>query len=788
MGRWLADGTIEFLGRNDHQVKLRGYRIELGEIEARLAEHEGVNEAVVVVQEDASEEKRLIAYYTCLEGREIGAEELRSHLHTKLPEYMVPAVYVRLQKLPLTPNGKVDRKGLPAPEGDAYGVRRYAAPVGEMETVLASIWAEALKVDRVGRDDDFFELGGHSLRAMRLISQLRQALGVEVAISDLFAHPVLSDFALVVGSAAQTTEARITPVLRGEPLPLSFAQQRLWFLAQLEGVSRAYHIFYGWRLKGLLNNAALRQALDGMVRRHEALRTRFAVVNGEPRQWIQSAAESAFELVEEDIDEPELERVMAQEASASFDLARGPLLRGRLLRLGEEEHALLLTMHHIVADGWSMDVLMKELRVLYGAYVQGAADPLPELTVQYADYAVWQRQWMEGEVLRKQAQYWERRLAGAPALLELPLDHARPAEQEYAGGWVKLELEEELTRDLNELSKKHGTTLYMTLLAGWSALLARLSGQEEIVVGAPVANRGRREIEGLVGFFVNTLALRLDVSGALTVSELLRGVKEQVLAGQLHQDIPFEQVVEIVGPVRSLSHSPLFQVVFAWESAPEVELALPGLELEKLESTQLLAKFDLTLSLQEAGERIVGGLKYAAALFEQATIERYAEYFRRLLKAVVANPESSIRELPLLSEAERHELIVEWNATEAEYPREKCVHELFEAQVAQTPDAVAVVFEDEALSYGELNRRANQLAHYLRELGVIPGERVALLLERSIELVVAQLAVLKSGAAYVPIDPTFPEARQAMMVRDSGAAVAITTAGRRLSESLAVRW
>ena len=438
---------------------------------------------------------------------------------------------------------------------------------------------------------------------------------------------------------------------------------------------------------------------------------------------------------------------MAQEASATFDLESGPLIRGRLIRLREEEHALLITMHHIVSDGWSTDVMMNELSVLYGAYVRGEVDPLPELSLQYADYAVWQRQWMEGEILRQQAEYWERTLSGAPALLELPTDHPRPAQQDYAGGWVKLELEEELTRGLNELSKKHGTTLYMTLLAGWSALLARLSGQEDIVVGVPVANRGRMEIEGLIGFFVNTLALRLHVSGSQTVRELLNGVKEQVLTGQLHQDIPFEQVVEIVRPARSLSHSPIFQVIFAWQNASEGALELPRLEIEKLESTQMVAKFDLSLSLQEAGEQIVGGLKYATALYEQATVERYAEYFRRLLKEVVANPESCIGELPLLSEAERNELLVEWNATEAEYPRDRCVHELFEEQVEKTPDAVAIIYEDTALSYGELNRRANQLAHHLRGLGVGPDTRVAICVERSLEMVVGLLGIMKAGAA-----------------------------------------
>ena len=547
----------------------------------------------------------------------------------------------------------------------------------------------------------------------------------------------------------------------------------------MEGGSQAYHIPWRVQLKGKLDRLALHRALDRIVARHEVLRTVFVSIDGDPRQWIHSTDESRFHLVEHDLHEQtdaqeELDRVMEQEAGASFDLESGPMIRGRLIRLAEEEHALLITMHHIVSDGWSMEVLVRELSALYEAFARGEEDPLPELEVQYADYAVWQRQWMEGEILRQQGEYWERTLSGAPTLLELPTDHPRPAEHEYAGGWVRVELDEELSRGLKELSKKHGTTLYMTLLAGWGALLARLSGQEEVVIGTPVANRGRVEIEGLIGFFVNMLALRLDVSGSPSVGEMLERVKEQTLAAQQHQDIPFEQVVEVVHPVRSLSHSPIFQVMFAWQNAPEGVLELPRLEIEKLESTQMMAKFDLSLSLEEAGERIVGGLKYATALYEQATVERYAEYFRRILKELVANPESCIRELSLLSEAERNELLVEWNATTAEYPRDRCVHELFEEQVEKTPDAVAVVYEDTALSYGELNRRANQLAHYLRELGVGPDQRVAICLERSLEMIVGVIAVLKAGGAYVPLDPAYPAERLQHMLEDSIPAVLLT--------------
>ena len=476
LGRWLAEGDIEFLGRNDEQVKIRGYRIELGEIEARLEEHAGVGEAVVVVREEEGGEKRLVAYYTRGESsgqgereetEEVGAEMLREHLWGQLPEYMVPAAYVRLKSLPLTANGKLDRRGLPAPGLEAYVVREYEAPVGETERTLAGIWAEVLKVERVGRHDNFFDLGGHSLLAVRMVSHVRQILGVEAAISDLFARPVLVDFARSLAGAAPSRLPAITRAEGGERLPLSFAQQRLWFLAQMEGVSEAYHMSFGLRLQGALDRGALRGALERVVARHEALRTVFVMVDGEAVQRIHAVEESGFHLLEHDLSQgndggSELQGLMAQEAGARFDLEAGPLIRGRLIRQGEEEHTLLITMHHIVSDGWSMGVLIRELSVLYGAWVRGEADPLPELSLQYADYAVWQRKWMEGDILRQQGEYWKTVLAGAPAVLEIPGDHARPAQQDHAGAVVELVLEEELTAGLKELSKRQGTTLYMT--------------------------------------------------------------------------------------------------------------------------------------------------------------------------------------------------------------------------------------------------------------------------------------------------------------------------------------
>jgi len=779
LGRWQADGNIEFLGRNDFQVKIRGFRIELGEIEAALGSHAGVRQGMVMAREDEPGEKRLVAYYVAAD-ESVSVEELRAHLRAKLPEYMVPAGYVRLEAMPLTPNGKVDRKGLPAPEGDAYAVVEYEEPRGEIERKVAEIWAEVLKVERVGRQDNFFELGGHSLLAVRMMSRVRQVVGLEVAIRDLFAHPMLADFARDVEGAAPSLLPAITHTERSERLCLSFAQQRLWFLAQIEGVSEAYHVSFGLHLQGHLDDRALQQALDGIVARHETLRTVFQQVDGEAFQRIAAVESSRFCLIEHDlcgyVDGPgELERLAAEEAGVGFDLEAGPLIRGRLIRLSNEEHVLLITMHHIVSDGWSMGIFVRELSKMYDGFVRGKPTDLPKLEVQYADYAVWQRQWMEGEILQRQADFWKTNLAGVPAVLEIPTDHVRPREQDYSGGLVELELDAGLSAGLKELSRRQGTTLYMTLLAGWAALLSRLSGQQDVVIGTPVANRGRVEIEGLIGFFVNTLALRLDLSGSPTVGELLEQAKKQSLAAQQHQDIPFEQVVEIIHPVRSLSHSPIFQVVFAWQNAPGSRLELSGLEVKPLESTpHRVAKFDLTLSLGEVGERIVGGVEYATALFERGTVERYVGHFRRLLEGMVADETEVVDRLPILAAEERDVVVRQWNATAAEYPHDKCVHELFEEQVEKAPEAVAVVYEDEQLTYGELNRRANQLAHYLRELGVKPDQRVAICVERSLEMIVGLLGILKAGGAYVPLDPSYPEERLSFMLEDSAPAALLT--------------
>ena len=789
LARWRSDGVIEFWGRNDSQVKIRGFRIELGEIEASLVSYPGVREAVVVAREDTPGEKRIVAYYLAAEGVFVESAQLREHLASTLPEYMIPAAYVKLCELPVTPNGKLDRQALPIPQQDAYATRGYVPPRGEIETLVAQVWADVLNVDRVGRHDNFFQLGGHSLLAVRMISRIRQIRHIEVPLGDLFTRPVLAAFAEGLVAAKASLLPAITPAERTEHLPLSFAQQRLWFLAQLERQGSAYHVSIGVRLRGRLDRVALRRALDRIVTRHEALRTTFISQDGHPLQRIAPSDQSSFPLRQSDLQNDgdsndEIERALMEAARVSFDLETGPLIRGHLLRKSDDNHVLLITMHHIISDGWSVNVFCAELGAIYGAYVSGGVDPLPELDLHYVDYAIWQRKWIEGEELQRQGVYWRRTLANAPTLLDLPTDYPRPQEHDYSGAFMPVALDARLAARLHALARRHDTTLYLTLLAGWAALLGALSRQEEILTGMPVANRGQVEVEGLIGFFVNTLVLRIDLSGSPTVSELLRRVTRCAVHAQENQDIPFEQVVELVNPIRTLAYTPLFQAMFVWQTAPEEMLAFPGLASEPLESpVHPVAEFDLTLSLGEVGDTVAGGIDYATALFTRSTVRRFKHYFLKVLDAMVADETVQVNRISLMSESERRLVVEEWNDTVVEFPDDVCVHELFEEQVSETPDATAVVYEDEIVSYGELNGRANQLAHYLREIGIGPDSRVAICVERSIEMVVALLAVLKAGGAYVPLDPEYPLERLEFMIRDSSpAALLLQGSGSKASE------
>ncbi|ARK60031.1 non-ribosomal peptide synthetase [Burkholderia pseudomallei] len=817
LARWRTDGSLEYLGRNDFQVKIRGFRIELGEIEAQLAKVAGVREVVVLARDSASEvrdsatehatpnalspspetstataaatatatatEKRLVAYYK----GDADVAALRAQAAQHLPSYMVPSAYVRLDAWPLTPNGKLDRRALPAPADDAYARAEYEAPRGAKEEALAAIWRELLHVERVSRHDNFFELGGHSLLAVQLVSRLRQALSVEVALSTVFDAPVLSALA----SRLDDNTAEVLPPIPLAPrdgrIALSLAQQRLWFLTQLEGVSEAYHMSGAVRLDGPLNREVLQRALNRIVMRHEALRTYFAREEGEPIQVIQPHADLTMSY--HDLREAESIRHEAGNreqrakdlsqayASAPFDLSRDLPVRVLLLQLADEAHVVQVVMHHIASDGWSVGVFLQELSALYGSFIAEQDDPLAPLPLQYADYAAWQRRGLASGQLEKQGAFWQTNLSGAPTLLELPTDRPRPPKQSHAGASVEVKLGAALSERVKRLSQRHGVTPYMTLLSSWAAVLSRLSGQEEVVIGSPVAGRNRTEVEALIGFFVNTLALRLDLSSEPTVGELLKRTKAQVLSAQAHQDLPFDQVVERVKPPRSTAHPPLFQVMFVWQNMPAGELTIPGLTIRAVETPLQTAQFELTLSLQEAGDDIVGHLNYASALFDESTVRRYVTYWRRLLEGMTAGAaDQTIVGLPLLDEAERKQVVYEWNATERDYPIEQCIHQLFEAQVDRKPEAIALTFEGQRLSYAELNARANRLAHYLQGRGVGPDRLVALCAERGIEMVVGLLAILKAGGAYVPLDPAYASDRLRGIVEDSQPALVLADA------------
>ncbi|MDQ9589095.1 amino acid adenylation domain-containing protein, partial [Serratia marcescens] len=758
------------LGRNDQQVKIRGFRIECGEIEAVLATHPAVREAVVDARA-VGDDKRLVAWVVPAAdvAEEALAGALRQHVSAALPDYMVPSAWVVVVALPLSPNGKLDRRALPEPQG-AQSQAAYEAPQGEHETLLAAIWRELLNVERVGRHDNFFELGGHSLLAVRLTNRLQQ-MEWQLPLQVLFANPTL----LALAQQLRRTDEALPPIEampRGAALPLSFAQQRLWFLTQLEGLSETYHIPLALSLRGELALPAWRQSLDVLYARHEALRSRFVTVEGQPQAHILPA--DALPLTVHDLrgrqDAQSQARQLAQRLTeAPFDLTQGLLVRAALIRLADEEHLFLLTCHHIISDGWSTGILLRELGALYGALRRGDADPLPPLTLQYADYAAWQRRYLTPERLAAQAQYWRETLSDAPALLTLPTDRPRPTVQSFSGGEVPIAIDAELTQALRQFSRQHGGTLFMTVLAAWSLVLARMAGQQELVIGTPEANRGRLETESLVGFFVSTLALRIDLRDDPDLPTLIARIRHAVLAARENRDLPFEQVVELVNPPRHLGYTPLFQVMLAWQDGSVRDISLPGLQAESAELGYQIAKYDLTLDLAERDEQISGTLNFATALFDRATAERYGVYLVQVLRAMATNATQPASHLDLLPVAERELLLYGWNRTAEVYPAQSSAHVLFEQWAQRTPDAVAVVNDRDSLSYAQLNAHANQLAHQLIAQGVRPGDRVATSLERSVSLVIAQLAILKAGAAYVPLDPHLPVARQAWIIGDSGA-------------------
>jgi amino acid adenylation domain-containing protein/non-ribosomal peptide synthase protein (TIGR01720 family) len=790
--RYDAQGQLEFIGRADDQVKIRGFRIELGEVEAVLSAHSEVAEVAVVARNEENGERRLTAYVVGAQASEPAAlqAELRRYMRERVPEYMVPATFVMLAEMPLTLNGKIDRRALPEPAAVECESEHSIAPRTPVEELVAESWAEFLGLTYVGVQDNFFDLGGHSLLATQVISRVREIFGVELPLRTLFDNPTVESLSEAIEEAqregAGIGAPPIVPVDRGTELPLSFAQQRLWFLDQLEPGNAFYNVPSSVRLTGKLNVEVLERTLTEIVRRHEALRTAFVTVDGIPRQVIGTPYPVTLAVTDlsgwtETEREAEARRLANAEGQQSFDLAQGPLLRARLLKLGDEEHIVLLTMHHIVSDGWSMGLLIDELSKLYVAYVSGAESPLPELPIQYGDFAHWQQHWLQGEVLEQQMAYWREQLANAPAVLELPTDRPRPAVQSFRGMTHSIGFSAELTEGLKRLSRTEGVTLFMTLLAAYQTLLSRYTGQRGISVGTPIANRNRRETEPLIGFFVNTLVLHTEVRGAESFRQLLGRVREQTLGAYAHQDVPFEKLVEELQPERNLSTTPLFQVMFVYQNAGENAgaLDLPGLQLRGIETESQTAKFELTLAMSEGHGELGASFEYNTDLFNTQTIERLASHFERLLESIVADPEQSVAGLKWLSEAEQQQLLIQWNDTHADYPTGETVHRLFEQQVARTPEQIALSCGDSSLTYAELNQRSNQLAHYLRELGVGPEVRVGVLMQRSVEMVVSLLGILKAGGAYVALDPQYPQSRISFMLQDARAHLLLTETSLR---------
>ncbi|WP_327195507.1 non-ribosomal peptide synthetase, partial [Paenibacillus alvei] len=756
LARWLPDGRLEHLGRIDHQVKIRGYRIEPGEIEAHLLRIDGAKEAVVTVA--AGETQELCAYVTG--SGELTAQAMRSKLAAGLPSYMIPTHFIRLEKMPLTPNGKLDRKALPTPEGALSTGTEYIAPRTTTEAKLAQLWQEVLGLERIGIRDNFFDIGGHSLRAMTLVSRIHQTLEAEVPLRQLFLSPTIEGLAAALEAAEGRTFEALVPAPLQSAYPLSSAQKRLYVLQQLEGAELSYNMPAALRLTGALDRQRLEAALQALIARHESLRTAFAAVDGEPMQRIIEAP--GFTVMYEEARGAEAQAFIRR-FLRPFDLGVAPLLRTTVVRLDETDHVLLFDMHHIISDGTSMNILVQELTKLY------AGEELAPLRLQYKDYALWQQGYRQSAAYRKMESYWLSQFAGELPVLSLPTDAPRPVVRSFEGDRVEFELDSMLAEAVRGLARENGATVYMVLLAAYSALLGRLSGQEEVIVGTSIAGRSHADLQGMLGMFVNTLALRMNPSGEKSFSAYLQEVKQTALGALEHGDYPFEELVEQVVKQRDMSRNPLFDAMLVLQNTEQAELELAGLEWTPYPIESGAAKFDLTLSVSEHEQGMRCTLEYASKLFERTTIERWAGHFTELLRQAIRHPQAMLGSIEVLTNDEREELLVTFNDTAVELPAEATLHKLFEKQAAKTPDTVAVVFEDHQLTYSELNERANRLARTLRAAGVEADRLVGIMAEPSLEMVVGIMAILKAGGAYVPIDPAYPAERIRYLLEDSGA-------------------
>lgn len=772
--RWSSDGSLDYISRADHQIKMRGFRIELGEIEAVLAKHSAIDQVTVIVREDQPGDKRLVAYIVPASDDNPDVSELRQYAGSRLPDYMVPSAFVLMSELPLTPNGKINRKELAAPDLSAIATSR--GPRSPQEEILRDLFAEVLGISHIGIDDSFFDLGGHSLLASILMIRIRDTFGVELGIGKIFESPTVAGLVEQL-SSGKSARLPIHKAAKGSKIPLSFAQRRLWFLYRLEGPSPTYNIPMVVHLSGKLDQDALQGALNDVVERHEILRTIFPETMGISHQYVLDAAAAKVELLISNSSKTELQNELANAVRYSFDLAAEPAIRAQLYILGPNEHVLLLLLHHIAGDGWSLTPLTRDLSAAYNARRSGAAVKWSPLPVQYADYALWQEELLGNEnneesLACKQLEFWKEALANLPDQLEYPTDYKRPEEASYRGDTLEFYINPELHHRLLALAKGSGTSLFMVLQSGLAALLTRLGAGTDIPIGSPIAGRSDDALGNLVGLFVNTLVLRTDTSGDPSYRELLNRVRRVNLNAYENQDLPFERLVEALNPVRSRARHPLFQIMLALQNTPD-----PNMEMSDLQSTFQLhsvgaAKFDLTMELRELHTKeghpagLNGFLEYSTDLFKRNSVKHLIDRMLRLLEAASSDPDQLIGRLEILSSEERQKILIDWNQT-LEETQSNCLTTLFEEQVTRSPKEIAVVFEDTAFTYEELNRRANQLAHLLIAKGVGPEQFVALVLPRSLEMIVGLLAVIKAGAAYLPIEPEYPSDRIAFMLGDA---------------------
>ncbi|PZU94481.1 MAG: non-ribosomal peptide synthetase [Pseudanabaena sp.] len=779
--RYLHNGSIEYLGRIDFQVKLRGFRIELGEIESVLLQQPYIREAIVLLHEESLDEKYLVAYIVP-DQVDVHILELRRVLRHQLPEYMVPALFVELTSLPLTPNGKVDRRSLPAPtffhSSSETIIEDTRTPI---EDLLANIWSNVLGIKSVSIHDNFFAMGGHSLKVMQVMARVRDSFSIDLPLQTLFREPTIAGLSREIEAAYQNQQGYqippIVPTERSTYEPVSFAQQRMWFLQQFEHNNATYNIPIVYRISGLLEIAILEKSLVALVKRHEILRTSFISVNEQIVCAIAETIPLPFTVVklEPEITPESLQQLIDIEIRQSFDLSKPPLFRVKTLQLDESDHVLIINFHHIITDDWSINIFMQELAELYQSYLHNKPISLKNLSIRYVDFAVWQRQWLQGEILQSLTNYWQQQLAEPLPILSLPTDRPRPLIQTFRGATQSLSLSVDLTEKIKNLAQRTETTLFMILLAAFQILLARYSGQTDIIVGTPISGRHQVETENLIGLLVNSLAIRIDLSGNPTFEQLLGKVRSVTLAAYTYQDLPLEQLIEALQIKRELSYAPLFQAMFSLLNTPSQTAKFSeDLELIPIWSHTGTTKVDLTLGLQETGSEIKGVFEYNSDLFDAGTIQRLIGHFQIILEAIVRNPQQRIAELPILTETERQTILVEWQQTQTEYPRDKTITQLFEAQVEKNPDAIAVVYEDQQISYQELNQRSNQLAHYLHKLGVSNNQPIGICVERSIDAIISLVAILKAGGSYLPIDSDYPRDRINYMLANAQAQILVT--------------